>query len=551
MEATGFVVQPQVTSSWLRDDKSSTLAFKHFKEQQQKNSLNSLGVRHRRWSPLRMAIPGNDENDPFRLLGLDEPTSDKKVIKRAYKRMALKYHPDVSTTKDSTPEEKKAASDRFAKINWAYEVLSGKRQNDNTYGQTSTSTSSSSAGAGWTPPHRRSGTSSSGSPSSSSYDSGFDWTDFMPKDYSEEYDAGGDSFGQIFSDLFVGAAAGAAGMSSGNSIFKDFIEFLEGNVDGLGGPEDDSDLRMLLQTGSLDDVANEMDDTELVVTQLQSKLTGINDEIMMATAEASRASTRYMEKIELEESLAELNARKEVVKGYVKQAQKRLLALQTRYKELITNGADDPYARGQSQSSSWDDIRREAKNSGGSTRGSQEPSSGSSYSQSSSSSTSSSYSSSPSGSSNQASSGQTRSAQNDEDSWMNESFGGSSYGRGRGGSRRRSARRSRGSSEQRQQRRQTEPSSRPTSSYSAPSPAPSPPPPSQRSSGSSARTSSTSSGSSSSNLRPTSSSSSDPYVPPHRRGRGSYESKQEADKKRMRELKVDEEFENLKKELGL
>ena len=35
-----------------------------------------------------------DSDDPFQILGL-EPTVDQKVIKRAYKRMALKYHPDV------------------------------------------------------------------------------------------------------------------------------------------------------------------------------------------------------------------------------------------------------------------------------------------------------------------------------------------------------------------------------------------------------------------------------------------------------------------------
>ena len=51
-----------------------------------------------------------NSDDPFQVLGMEEPTSDKKVIKRAYKRMALKYHPDVATTKDSSAEEKKAAN---------------------------------------------------------------------------------------------------------------------------------------------------------------------------------------------------------------------------------------------------------------------------------------------------------------------------------------------------------------------------------------------------------------------------------------------------------
>lgn len=46
-------------------------------------------------------------NDPFIILGLDAPTADKKVLKRAYKKRALKFHPDVVTDIHSTPEEKK------------------------------------------------------------------------------------------------------------------------------------------------------------------------------------------------------------------------------------------------------------------------------------------------------------------------------------------------------------------------------------------------------------------------------------------------------------
>ena len=302
-------------------------------------------------------------NDPFIILGLDTPTADQKVIKRAYKRRALQYHPDVvvsATSSSSTKEEKKAASDRFAKINWAYETLSGKRDaSDKTYGG-STSTTTSPTG-GWAPPHRRSdgGYSDTSSSSSSNWPGTTDWKDFMPKyEEDEQYDTGGDSFGKIFSDLFAGAAVGAAGaVGSSANLFLDFIEFLEGNVDGYGsssstggfgsaGSDDyEADLQVLLRTGSLDDVANEMDDTNLVVQQLQAKATSIDDEILTTNAEAKMTS-RYMDKIQLEERVAELKARKVVVDGYLKKSQKRLLSLQTRYKELITGGANDSYAGG-------------------------------------------------------------------------------------------------------------------------------------------------------------------------------------------------------------
>jgi preprotein translocase subunit Sec63 len=39
-----------------------------------------------------MAAANNSE-DPFSILGLASPTADLKEIKRAYKRMALKFHP--------------------------------------------------------------------------------------------------------------------------------------------------------------------------------------------------------------------------------------------------------------------------------------------------------------------------------------------------------------------------------------------------------------------------------------------------------------------------
>jgi curved DNA-binding protein CbpA len=61
--------------------------------------------------------------DPFAILGVDA-SADKTAIKRAYKRAALKYHPDMVVDKDASPDEKKRASDRFAKINWAYGELS-------------------------------------------------------------------------------------------------------------------------------------------------------------------------------------------------------------------------------------------------------------------------------------------------------------------------------------------------------------------------------------------------------------------------------------------
>lgn len=57
--------------------------------------------------------------DPYRTLGVG-CDADEKEIKAAYRRLALKYHPDVNQTHD--------AERRFVSIQNAYEVLSGKRQ---------------------------------------------------------------------------------------------------------------------------------------------------------------------------------------------------------------------------------------------------------------------------------------------------------------------------------------------------------------------------------------------------------------------------------------
>jgi hypothetical protein len=336
-------------------------------------------------------------------------------------------------------------------------------------------------------------------------------------------------------------AAGVAGSSAG--LLYDFIEFLEGNVDGYGassggsggrssGSDDyDAELQVLLRTGSLDDVGNEMDDTTLVVEQLQAKATNIDDEILTTNAEAKMAS-KYMEKIELEERVAELKARKGVIDGYLKKSQKRLLALQTRYKELITGGANDSYAGGGGS-------RREQRSSSPSEP-SYKPSSTSYGSESSSTTTqpSSSYGS------------PTNTDGGDTDSWKREGFG--SSGRGsRGSSRRRARRSATGASRT--------PSGASSSSYSNTSSAPPPPSRTESTSYSSSRSASSSpysresmrpsrSSSSSSNRPSTNTASS---VPPHRRTSANYESSVEENKRRMREIKVDEEFEKLKKELGM
>jgi hypothetical protein len=279
-----------------------------------------------------------------------EPTSDAKEIKRAYRKRAMRYHPDVILTTDSTPKERDEASKDFARINAAYEMLTGGGVGG---GRGASSPggggSTSSSGGGYTyppPPHRRqSGYSSPSSSSSTSAPGGgksTNWEDYMPK-YDEEnakYDAGGDTFGSIFSDLITGAASYAAGVSGGGGggIVGDLIDFLERNVDGFeSGYDDDKALSRLLQHGEFDEVASEMDETDILVSSLETKLNAVENDLMQAQADLVGAA-KFSERLEIDERIAELKARDNVVRGYLKKGKKRLIRLRERYKELMVQG---------------------------------------------------------------------------------------------------------------------------------------------------------------------------------------------------------------------
>ena len=68
-----------------------------------------------------------DKRDYYEVLGVDK-TADEKEIKKAYRKLAMKYHPDVS--------EEEGSEEKFKEISEAYAVLSDdeKRQRYDQFG---------------------------------------------------------------------------------------------------------------------------------------------------------------------------------------------------------------------------------------------------------------------------------------------------------------------------------------------------------------------------------------------------------------------------------
>ena len=64
------------------------------------------------------------KRDYYEVLGVNKNSSEDE-IKRAFRRLAKKYHPDAN------PDNKKEAEEKFKEVNEAYEVLSDPQKKTN------------------------------------------------------------------------------------------------------------------------------------------------------------------------------------------------------------------------------------------------------------------------------------------------------------------------------------------------------------------------------------------------------------------------------------
>ena len=80
--------------------------------------------------------------DYYEVLGVDKKVDDP-TLKKAYRKLAIKYHPDKN------PNDKKA-EEKFKEVAEAYDVLSNKekRQNYDMYGSSNGATGNPFGGSG-------------------------------------------------------------------------------------------------------------------------------------------------------------------------------------------------------------------------------------------------------------------------------------------------------------------------------------------------------------------------------------------------------------------
>ena len=64
-----------------------------------------------------------EKRDYYEVLGVQKNATDDE-LKKAYRKLAIKYHPDRQQGKSD--EEKKAAEEKFKEAAEAYDVLSNK-----------------------------------------------------------------------------------------------------------------------------------------------------------------------------------------------------------------------------------------------------------------------------------------------------------------------------------------------------------------------------------------------------------------------------------------
>lgn len=283
--------------------------------------------------------------DPYEVLGLPRD-ADETAIKKAYRRAALRNHPDVNKADD--------AKEKFIRVQEAYAMLSD-RSKRASYDRRS---SSGFGGfGGFEDFFSGAQAASKGRSDSAEYARRWRQKNPMPEDIS-------DSFGSIFNDIFSGvssAVGGATGASPG--IFEDFVEFLENQVDGWSGSgrsasgydsdgsSSDDNLDEILACGNEDVLRAELDDSNFILSQLRAREAKLSTDCTSVEAQADEWTTRArqarerfdnasrdhaeLREKEFREEVSRLRTRRKKVRRHINAQEKR----QKRIEDALSNRA--------------------------------------------------------------------------------------------------------------------------------------------------------------------------------------------------------------------
>lgn len=278
----------------------------------------------------RVHIIAANTPDWYKILSVERDATAAE-IKRAYRRAALKNHPDVSSAPD--------AADRFMRVQEAYAVLSD-----------------ASKRAAYDRRSQFDGWAREGSRSNRTDDFGFDSSEYarqwrernpMPEDI-------GDSFSSIFSDLFSNVKSAVDADSPG--IMEDFVEFLERNVGAQSADGAEDSLDDVLRSTDETVLACEEEDALFLQSQLKTRGAKLREQIAAASGRAqdwarradsadrrrdyaTRDAARESE-VDLGKEVRRLEARLRKVDGMVREQEKRVKKIRKRLDE-VRNGARD------------------------------------------------------------------------------------------------------------------------------------------------------------------------------------------------------------------